>query len=808
MPSKRKEHRIEKLSQRGVDQSFPRRLLFYDSESYVAKPESPRSDDDLEFIPHAPRLIRMEYWKKNDDTTILDSGESINSYRQYHSSGDFSRMPDGELDTRFAGAIAEERIGRGENVVSNTEDSDDLCHDFWERVSDCALEHNSSRLPLYILGHNVGYDQIATGAYHWLPAHRCEVTTTDGHGRHEPCKGWVMETPYSKGPVYIQRAHHGAKCKLIILSSTNFFTGKLKDVAKDMGVPEKLEYPEEKFWKKDLTPAEFEELDEYCRRDVEIVRRATLWICAMLRCAKNHEHDVTGRHANGRPCMPLGPFRSTISSIAFSCWRYGKNERNEPFLDHEVNIHTDPGAIRLERAAFCGGRTEADFIGEAGETHCLDVNNLYGSVMSIRQVPRSLRTVYSMHQALSPREEEEVFPDDKRKIRVETLRDWTDPHYAFAVIAQVYVDMKEPAVPFKDGPVDKPTKLLFPVGKFNTTLCGPELELAFAHGTVLDVGAVALYEQAPIFSRYVDFMSEMRKAAEVMGHKAERRFFKDCNNHVYGKFGQQSEEWERFGDVDATQPVVLKREWMTFEGRAGKVIVITTPMGMFLSTGKKEESYHAFPAIAAFITSHARAKLWSLMQISRRHGQRNLLYKDTDSLMVNRQGYNDLKAAGVLDESELGKLKQEWAAVHFKIEGAKWYSFFVEHEQHQPDKGSLDCQRAYQRIGGAFVERGPTTDPHFCLVEKHKGIKKDAKIVQTPDGPRFYVEQWPGFAGHMRDGDIGHFHNIPMFKKATVKYEKGDIGSSGWVTAFVRNDPHWQEIRPESKVLTAEVAAV
>ena len=58
-------------------------------------------------------------------------------------------------------------------------------------------------------------------------------------------------------------------------------------------------------------------------------------------------------------------------------------------MDREIELHDDVRAIALKRAAFCGGRTEAHYLGDYDKTaiHDMDVNNLYGFVMRESPLP-------------------------------------------------------------------------------------------------------------------------------------------------------------------------------------------------------------------------------------------------------------------------------------------------------------------------------------------------------------------------------------------------------------------------------------
>ena len=352
--------------------------------------------------------------------------------------------------------------------------ADALAFDFWKAVDACAswTTHGQNHTMLTVVGHNVGYDMLATGAYVHLPR-----------------LGWKLEHPYDKGPVFIQKMRKGQDV-IQILSSLNFFTDSLKNVALTFGT-EKLDMA-------DYNTADVATLETYCRRDVEICRKAVVWLCETL-----YKEN-------------LGPFKATISSIAFASWRYR-------FMSHTVTVHTTPAAMALERKSYCGGRTEAFRIGEwdLGLT-CLDINNMYGSVMVFHNLPNRL---------------------DRRANGSAGERVGATVGRGRLLIADVDVDMDERAVPRKS------VKLLFPVGLFRTVLAGPELRLAFKHGRVLKVHEMATYEGAPIFKAFVECFSQKRVEAREHKQEAAYTLYKDFVNHSYGKLGQQNEEWERVGDL-------------------------------------------------------------------------------------------------------------------------------------------------------------------------------------------------------------------------------------------------------------------
>jgi hypothetical protein len=713
----RDEHLLEPLTRL----AYPQRLLFFDSESYVKKPDT----DDLAYEysstpigePHRPRLICSEFVTRKDDATWAMDGGAYNA--------------------------PEKRSFREADFPDPTA----LCHAFWKYASDVAMAtagHGRGRTRTFIFAHNIGYDMLATGAYGHLPS------LPEGAG-----EKWKVEHVYSKGPVFITRATCG-RHTLEILSTTNFFIAPLKQVAKDFGT-EKLDFPTELFSKPVLTPEETVAQEVYCQRDTEIIRIAVIKLIQLLE---------TGSMEVVPDPKPVGPWKATISSIAFSAFRYR-------FMEHQIVIHVDPDAIRLERAAYCGGRTEVFFKGVLdGETHDFDVNNLYGWVMQTFYVPRKLLEV-------------------RHNIGVKELAEMIDRREP--VIAQVRVKIEERALPYKAE------KLLFPVGEFVTTLCTPELQLAIELGEILSVGEVAVYEAAPVFKSYVQFMTTKRNAAKLAHHDAESTLYKALNNHVYGKVGQMSEEWTRVGDCPPDQPFRQERIVETKELPDGTRQVVGTrviaymPSGVYEWNGLREEAFNAFPAIAAFITSYARVRLWQLRCIAEGKDGRHVFYCDTDSIFVDHVGRMRLEAAGEVDEYTLGKVKHEWEAEVLKIDGAKCYEYLERHEQHQPGKDKKErCKTGWRLSAAGEMEPtgGSTTDPHLGHEQRFKGIPERGlqHIVIMPDGTRRAAyEQFPGLGGHLLRRDVTHFKNQRVLKKLEVDYTKGIVpmGPRGVPEGFV-----------------------
>ena len=127
--------------------------------------------------------------------------------------------------------------------------------------------------------------------------------------------------------------------------------------------------------------------------------------------------------------------------------------------------------------------------------------------------------------------------------------------------------------------------------------------------------------------------------------------------------------------------------------------------------------------------------LWGLFQ---KAGRENVFYTDTDSLMVNQKGYNNLRL--YLDADIIGRLKLEKMAPSAEFWGAKDY-----------------------RLGDT---------------ERHKGIKRNARQLANDrwEQERFY--SWDYLLSKTIDGYVPI---ETVTKTLHREYKKGTPTASGWV---------------------------
>lgn len=459
-------------------------------------------------------------------------------------------------------------------------------------------------------------------------------------------------------------------------NNQQLFSMPLKALGESIGLS-KLDMPD--------VSASREEWLAYNRRDVEVMIAAWNHWFAFIR-----DND-------------LGNFQLTAASQAMSAYRHR-------FMPEPIYIHNSAPAINLERQAYHGGRVECFFIGEKRDEtiYNLDVNSMYPFVMTDTPVPTKLLHFY-------------------RKIRPELF---DKLHKEYGYIIEATVTIKEPKLPSVQNDF-----LHFPIGTFRGVFCKPEFEELITLGEVSDLGQCTMYEEKIIFKEYIDFFYKSRLKWKAEGNNAFSFLGKLMMNGLYGKFGQKQRVYKQIGTTNEIPDGI----YLT-QGAAGEESFYLRVLdGIVEKSVGYEEGYNAFPAVAATITSAARAYLLRLLRVA---GWENVLYCDTDSLFVNGLGYERLGA--YLDPQTLGKLKLELSSDYINIRAPKWYEF-----------------------AGKTVL---------------KGIRKGALRVGDDT---YEQDKFLSYRGALRSHNLKGVIVDRVRKTLRPKYKKGIITSSGRVTPLV-----------------------
>ena len=453
----------------------------------------------------------------------------------------------------------------------------------WEYVF--SLAHDKSTLTLF--AHNVFFDLQASDFFHYAQK-----------------KGWKYAFNWEDGMTYILVVKKD-KHTLRVLSSTNYFHSSLEKLGEILG------YPKGKI---DFDVAGRKELSIYCKRDVEILKKAMEFYFSFIL-------------AND-----LGKLGMTQASQAFRAFRHR-------FMKEKICIHQDPYVKSLERAAYMGGRVEAFNWREQteGPFVTLDVNSMYPYVMQKDVLPIQLLEV-----------KKDVHLDRAR----ETLK-------RFCVVCEVEIETDLPiyAVRLKN-------KLIFPVGRFMAYLCSEGLKEALARGHVKKILVMAVYRRAKLFSEYVDFFFTLKSKYKTEGNKVLEMMCKYFLNTLYGKFGQKRTETLKW--KDRTPGQYFKEQ--IFDLTRGIWITETHLLGMVIHKRSVGEAPHSCVAIAAHITESARLYLWKLFETV---GFEKVMYCDTDSIKLRACDVGPLRP--FMDKYRLGALDIADKSERLDIMGAKAY---------------------------------------------------------------------------------------------------------------------------------------
>lgn len=495
--------------------------------------------------------------------------------------------------------------------------------------------------------------------------------TASGFYSHFGRSNYRVSFRYDKGTTYIFTIRNKGRT-IKVLSTTNYFPASLKEMGKAVSL-EKLEV--------DFANTTTEQLSTYCKRDTEILAK---YMQQYIEFVKQKD---------------LGRFGMTRASQAMNAFRHR-------FMDVPIYLHQDNDVRALETSAYFGGRTEAFRLGKipGGPFTTLDINSMYPFIMANRKVPVRYRGTL-----------------EKPSIaKTKTILG------RFACVAQVQLDTDSPIYA-----VRRKGKVIFPIGKVETYLCTGGLKEAIKRSHLKRVIKLAYYEQAVVFSRYVEYFYGMRQSAKLAKDNLSDTYAKYCLNSLYGKFGQYkpivSEELLEDTEEYSRQEI--------FDHTQLKTIVVTKCMGVSSVEEGRSYAEKSFYAIPAHITEYARLLLWTIIESA---GIDRALYCDTDSIKVRSK--DTPKLAAFISPTKLGSLKIERVSDSLTIHGCKDYA------------------------DGDQV--------------KIKGIPKSAKQV----GPQTYTYQtWLKQSSHLRLRSPDKYIIVNTTKTLSRVYDKGRVLSSGIV---------------------------
>lgn len=484
--------------------------------------------------------------------------------------------------------------------------------------------------------------------------------------------------------VFIDAVYHG--CHVVFVDTFNYWKMSLEDIGESLGYP-KLPLPDTRY----DTP----ELRDRCRVDVEITALA---VDNLLKWIEDNNY---------------GPFGISAASLAMNTYK-------KRFMDHKILVHDNPRALKLERRAYFGGLVDTPFIGkpDISPVYECDVVSMYPSVC-LGELPTKLVCTRR---------------NPGRKL-IEDLAE------RYMLIADVTIKTDKPLYP-----VRQKTGIVYPIGRFKTSLADAELRLAMELGHLRDCEYVAAYEHAPIFRRYMEHFLEQKQLARANGNAMHEILTKLMLNGLYGKTAQQTPIWATISEdslqeaadwykIPYAEIAFLLDKPPTFSEYECPLMLphlkVTIPMRRLwqdveIKIGERE-TRDSCPAIAACVTSASRVKL--------RHGQSECiydghLYSDTDSLWTSERDKEHLEQCGLIGHG-VGQLEVKGICDSFTVYGRKDY-VAENYRKLSSVKGGKKAADLIKRKG-IRLKATPTDDGRW------KQEKWDKPIMQIQRGERATV---------------------------------------------------------------------
>ncbi|KKL12250.1 hypothetical protein LCGC14_2537630, partial [marine sediment metagenome] len=342
-----------------------------------------------------------------------------------------------------------------------------------------------------------------------------------------------------------------------------------------------------------------------------------------------------------------------------------------------------------------------------GEYYFLDVRSMYPYVMANGKYPAQL-IAYAEGTSV-------------RRLRMLVNR--------YHLIADVDVSTDDPIYPIRHN-----KRLCFPIGEFRTSLQGLELEHALLNGHVKRCHRSAVYFKVNLFEDFVNTLYGIRLAYAKEGNASFVWLTKKLLNSFYGKFGQRGIVYEEIGTCDPDDCWSME---IIVNGESDSVTEFAFGGKVYIRK-RTEEAQDSFPAISGAVTAHGRMMLWGLIQQA---GRDNVFYVDTDSLLVNTEGYDRLRPAIAPDT--LGGLHLDRIASKVIIFGLKDYS--------------IEGRR------------------------KIKGVKSKAIKVSEHS---FIEEKWERFHSALRRGTLEDYRIRLSPKVLKLPYDKGTVLEDGRVLPY------------------------
>lgn len=341
---------------------------------------------------------------------------------------------------------------------------------------------------------------------------------------------------------------------------------------------------------------------ERCRTDVailaEVWRRLMYWIDA----------------------DDLGNWKLSGAGQSWAAFRHR-------FMTHPLLVHEDDDARTAERDAALTGRCEAWQHGNltAGPFREYDFTTAYARIGLECDLPVKLAG----------------------ELRKPTMGKIATAAGTRAVLIECRVDTDVPVVATRtdDG-------ICWPVGTFDTTLWGHEARLVVDAGGTVTPTRAWVYRTAPALHAFCAWVLDGLDGSRGDVDPVVKVALKHWSRALIGRTAAQWSRWETWGVAPHSNVMLSKAH----DRSAGDVFQLLQLGTQLIRQSGAPDNPDAMVAIMSWVMAESRVRLWRAMNLA---GLDNVVYVDTDSLIVNQAGSEALEAAAV----DGLRVKGEWSSI-------------------------------------------------------------------------------------------------------------------------------------------------
>jgi hypothetical protein len=211
-------------------------------------------------------------------------------------------------------------------------------------------------------------------------------------------------------------------------------------------------------------------------------------------------------------------------------------------------------------------------------------------------------------------------------------RELVDLAGAYGVIASVSVFSQVPEYPHRtdDG-------VRYPVGRYDTTLTGPEILSLWDEGGIVSVRGVAVYALGRPYAGVMGDLLAARAECRQRGDYGYEMLFKLMANSLSGKLAQRPGHWKRLESNPHDTDWGVR---YTLDTRTGIVTRDRIIAGICERWIDEPHKPRLLGASYAYMTAYARMMMRSIREYA---GERQVISQDTDGLWVLSEGLGRLR---------------------------------------------------------------------------------------------------------------------------------------------------------------------